>query len=291
MGFRKAQKRRAKLRLLLVGLAGSGKTYTAIQIATALAGDRRVAVIDTERRSASLYADLWDYDVDDEMASFAPSEYIRRIQEAERAGYGAIVIDSISHAWTGTGGILEQVDGAQARGGNKMMAWADATPRHKALINAILQSRCHIVCTARGKTKWYLDEEETAGGKTKTTVRKGSLGAEQREGLDYEFSVVGVMRQEDHALIIDKSRCPDLADKIILDPGIEVPRVLGAWLDDGAEPEADRRKRIIAAIKESIDGGVAPIAINAWSDAELGKKAETTDELAAVLAAIEKGEI
>lgn len=316
MGFQKATKKKAKLRLCIVGLAGSGKTMTALQIAHGIAGGGKVAVLDTERGSASLYADLFDFDVD-ELTSFAPSEYIKRIKEAEKLGYAVIVIDSGTHAWSGTGGILEQVDAAQSRGGNKMKAWADATPKHKSLIDAMLQSSCHIIMTLRAKTKWFLDEEETRGGNAKTTVKKGGLGAEQREGMDYEFGVVGIMRQSDHAMIIDKSRCPALADKIIDDPGTFVAETLMAWLDSGVDapppqPKADEpvcepaeeapadeplprvpsRASLIAMIKDQRDRQkLTREAIDVWGEGEWGHKPKTNTELEEVCVALNRGEI
>ena len=235
MGFQKATKKQAKLRLAIVGTAGTGKTWTALEVATGLKGDGRVALIDTERGSASLYSDRFDFDVQ-ELETFAPSAYVKAIKEAEAGGYPVLVIDGLSPAWNGTDGILEQVDNAQARGGNKMRAWADATPKHKELIDTILQCKCHVIATMRAKTRWILKEEETPGGKTRTTVEKAGLGAEQREGFDYEFGVVGIMRH-DHSMVIDKTRCSAIADKVLIDPGPVLVEKLGAWLNDGAPDE------------------------------------------------------
>ncbi len=293
MGFQKATKKKAKLRLALVGTAGTGKTWTALEIATGLKGDGRVAVIDTERGSASLYSDKFDFDVC-ELETFAPSAYVRSIKEAEKAGYAVLVIDGLSPAWNGTDGILEQVDNAQARGGNKMRAWADATPKHKELIDTILQCGCHVVATMRAKTRWIMAEEVTPGGKTKTKVEKAGLGAEQREGFDYEFGVVGIMRQ-DHSMIVDKTRCPALADKVLNDPGPVMIEALTAWLDDGADvpqaqndgpTDAELKAELIESVKEKAAGkGIAMAAVSKWAKANVSLPG-SVDGLRETLAAV-----
>ena len=299
MGFQKATKKQAKLRLALVGTAGTGKTWTALEVATGLKGDGRVAVIDTERGSASLYSDRFDFDVQ-ELETFAPSAYVKAIKEAEAADYAVLVIDGLSPAWNGTDGILEQVDNAQARGGNKMRAWADATPKHKELIDTILQYRGHVIATMRAKTKWILTEEETPGGKTKTTVTKAGLGAEQREGFDYEFSVVGIMRH-DHSMIIDKTRCSALADKVLIDPGPVMIEKLSEWLNDGApmteapdsRPEnvegptdGELKAELIESIQEkAATKGIELADVSRWAKANVDKPG-SIDGLRETLAAI-----
>jgi len=112
MQFQKATKRQSKMRLALIGPSGSGKTYTALTLATALS--KNIAVIDTERGSASLYSDKFDFDVL-ELHTFNPQHYIDSIEAAAKAGYTVVVIDSLSHAWEGEGGALEMVDNITAK--------------------------------------------------------------------------------------------------------------------------------------------------------------------------------
>src|SRR5437879_6557046 len=106
MAFQRAVKHEAKIRLALAGPSGSGKTYTALTLATALADGGNVAVIDTERGSASKYSDLFSFDVQ-ELDTYHPDKFTQGIKEAQEAGYAVLVIDSLSHAWNGTGGLLE----------------------------------------------------------------------------------------------------------------------------------------------------------------------------------------
>lgn len=235
MQFTKATKAAAKLRLALIGCAGHGKTYTALAVATALG--QRVAVLDTERGSASKYADLFPFDVlalDD----YAPQTYCAVIRAAEAAAYDVLVIDSLSHAWVGKGGVLEMHDNAtkRQRTANSYTAWRDVTPQHNALVDAMLQANLHVVVTLRAKTKYIIETAENG----RQAPRKVGLEPVQRDGLEYEFDVVGTLTEEND-LIISKTRCPALAGKLLSKPGADFAATLRDWLTDGVavEPQAD----------------------------------------------------
>ena len=227
MGFKKATKAAAKLRLGLIGPAGSGKTMTALRVARGLGG--RVAVVDTERGSASLYSgeNGLDFDVL-ELESYEAEKFIQAIAQAEAAGYDVLIIDSLSHAWAGKGGILEFVDQAAKRsGGGSFSGWRDATPRHNQLVDAILGAKLHVICTLRSKVEHVIEQ---VNGRTQ--VRKVGLQPVQRDGLEYEFTVVADVTQ-DHELIITKTRAAWLKDKIIREAGEDLGQQLAAWLSDG----------------------------------------------------------
>lgn len=226
--FKRASKTQARLRLALIGPAGSGKTMTALQIATTLGGP--VAVMDTEHGSASKYASLFEFDSFDP-SSFHPQVYIDAIHAAEDNGYRVLIIDSLSHAWSGKDGALELVDRAAKRnqGGNNFSAWRDVTPLHNALVEAMIGSSIHIIATIRAKTD-YVQEKNEQG---RTVIRKVGLQPVQRDGLEYEFDVVGDLTQ-DNDLIIGKTRCPDLSGKAFNRNGKQVAAILSAWLSDGA---------------------------------------------------------
>jgi hypothetical protein len=229
--FQKATVYQGRLRLGLVGPAGSGKSMTALKVATALGG--RVAVVDTERGSASKYANDFDFDVL-ELTSFAPQTYVAAIHAAEEAGYTVLVLDSLSHAWSGKDGALEMVDRAAKRSqsGNNFGAWRDVTPHHNAMVDAILGSSCHIIATMRAKTEYVQERDERTG---KTTVRKIGLAPIQRQDMDFEFDVCGDLDHE-HTLIVTKSRCSALTDAIIPLPGAELAETLRTWLGQGVAP-------------------------------------------------------
>lgn len=228
--FTKATTHQSRLRLALIGPAGSGKTYSALNVAQHLG--QRIAVIDTERGSASKYASLFGFDVL-ELTSFAPQTYVQAIQAADAAGYDVLVIDSLSHAWMGKDGALEMVDraGKRSPSGNSFAAWRDVTPHHNAMVDAILACRAHVVVTLRAKTEYVQDKDSNG----KTVIRKIGLAPVQRDGLEYEFDVVGDLDQ-DHNLVVTKSRCPALADAVMARPGKELAEQLRAWLGQGEAP-------------------------------------------------------
>lgn len=230
-GFKRATKAAAKLRLGLIGPAGSGKTMTALRIASGLGG--RIAVIDTERGSASLYHGERGLDFDVlELETYQVERFLEAIQDAATGGYSTLIIDSLSHAWAGKGGILEFVDkaGKRNQSGGNFGAWRDATPRHNALVDAILGAPLHVICTLRSKVEYVV---ENVGGRNQ--VRKVGMQPVQRDGLEYEFTVVGDVTQE-HDLIVTKTRAAFLKDAVIREAGEELGKQLAAWLSDGETP-------------------------------------------------------
>lgn len=230
--FQKATKKSARLRMALIGVAGAGKTYTALSIAKNLG--ERVAVIDTERGSASKYSSEFEFDVL-ELDSYSPKTYMEAIEAAEEAGYDVLIIDSLSHAWAGKNGALEMVDrGAKrSQSGNNFGAWRDVTPLHNAMVDTIISSRLHIIATMRAKTE-YVQERDPKSGKT--TVRKVGMAPVQRDGLEYEFDVVADL-DPDNNLIVGKTRCPQLSGVVVNKAGREIARTLKNWLTDGTPVE------------------------------------------------------
>lgn len=231
--FKPATKQKAKLRLALVGPSGSGKTYSALAIARGLVPNGRIALIDTERGSASKYADKFQFETL-ELEQFEPLTYVQAIQTAERGGFDVIIIDSLSHAYDGKGGLLEQVDNiaARSRSGNSFSAWKDATPMQNRLVDAILGCRAHVIVTMRVKTEWVLEDND----KGKKVPRKVGLQPVQRHGIEYEFDVVGDLHES--RLVITKSRCSSIAKAVIDEPGVELGKTLREWLTDGSEAPA-----------------------------------------------------
>src|SRR5262245_4387187 len=226
--FRKATKTQSRLRLSLAGPAGSGKTYSALRIATEMGG--RVAGIDTERGSASQYSDEFRFDVI-ELDDFHPERYIEAIQAAEKAGYDILIIDSTTHEWNGKNGILELHEAAmqRQRTKNSWAAWAEVTPLHNRFIDAILQSRCHVIASVRSKTDYVQDKNDRG----EPQVRKVGMASIQREGMDYEYDIQMEL-SIDHVGVITKTRCAALDGRIFKKPGAEFAQILTAWLSDGA---------------------------------------------------------
>jgi hypothetical protein len=236
MTFAPARKTQAKLRLALIGPAGSGKTYTALNVAQHL-GDR-VALIDTEHGSASKYADLFSFDTA-VLDNYDPRNYVKCIREAETAGYQVLIIDSLSHAWSGKGGALELVDKAAtaSRSGNKFTAWGQVTPLHIDLIETMLGSNLHLIVTMRSKMEYVLETDSRG----KQVPRKVGLQPIQRDGMEYEFDVVADL-DADNTLSVSKSRCPALHAGRFPRPGADFAAPLIEWLSDGVEVGSGSRE-------------------------------------------------
>jgi hypothetical protein len=240
--FKKAERKQAKLRLALAGPSGAGKTYSALLIAKGIGG--KVAVLDTEKGSASLYSDLMDFDVVDLVAPFTPERYIEVITAAESAGYDTLIIDSYSHEWTGPGGCLEENERlAQSKfKGNTWAAWNETTPRHRKLTNKILGSSLHIICTMRSKT-------ETVQGEGKKIIKLG-MKSEQRDGTDYEFTVVLDVAHDTHEAVASKDRTRLFNGYEVITE--ETGRKLIAWLNGGTSVK-DQMVDLIADIANAPD--------------------------------------
>jgi hypothetical protein len=222
--FKRAVKRDAKVRLALSGPSGSGKTYTLLKIATELGGP--IALVDTERGSAEKYADLFEFDTLP-LESFSPDLVPRLTEIAVANGYRVLIIDSLSHFWSGTDGELDQVDRVKRRlRDNGFAAWREITPKHNRMIDAMLAAPLHILVSMRVKTEWVMETEEPTG---KTKPRKIGLQPVMRDGIEYEFDVCGDMDQE-NTLQVTKSRCPKLSGGIFPKPGTELVDVLKDWL-------------------------------------------------------------
>ena len=183
--FRKAERRKAKLRLAITGSAGSGKTYGALLVAQGLGG--RIAMIDTENGSGDLYSAMCDYDIMNIDAPYDPRKYIQAIHEAESEGYDVLIIDSLSHCWISEGGLLDMKEALTSSGKyNSFSAWSKVTPLQNKLIEAMLRSKCHIIATMRSRT----DYVQVVNEKGRSEIRKVGMAPVQRDGMDYEFSVV-----------------------------------------------------------------------------------------------------
>ena len=178
--IRKAQRSNAKLRIGLAGPSGSGKTYSALLLAHGLASWEEIAIIDTENGSADLYSDLGAYNVLTLEKPFHPERYVEAINAAISAGMKVIIIDSISHEWSGEGGALQ----LQEQLGGRFQDWAKVTPLHNKFVRTIIDSPVHMITTVRSKTDYAMSQD---GGKSK--VQKVGLKPETREGFEYEMTL------------------------------------------------------------------------------------------------------
>jgi hypothetical protein len=182
MDLRKAARKQAKIKLALEGVSGSGKSMSSLLLASGITDWSKIAVIDTENHSADLYAHLGEYNVLQLSKPFTPERYITAITTCEEAGMEVIIIDSITHEWDGSGGILD-LHGNMP--GNSFTNWAKMTPRHNAFVQKILESNCHIIATLRTKSEYALTDKNG-----KMVPEKLGLKSIQRDGIDFEFTIV-----------------------------------------------------------------------------------------------------
>lgn len=216
--FKRAERKQAKLRIGLVAPSGFGKTYSALRIAKGLGG--KIAVLDTENSSADLYANDFEYDTLQMNAPYEPSKYVAAIKAAEDAGYDILIVDSASHAWAGTGGLLDKHGAIADKGGNSFAAWRNVTPEHTKFVDAIVGSKIHIIVTIRAKTDYSME-----GGK----VTKLGLAPVQREGFEYELTVVWDLDKA-HNGHCSKDRTGMFTNKVV-PMTEEVGTQLKAWLE------------------------------------------------------------
>jgi hypothetical protein len=225
MQLKIAERRQAKIKMALQGPSGSGKTMGALQIAYGLCQSwDRIAVIDTENYSASLYANLGQYLVLNISAPFTPEKHIEAIQTCLNAGVQVIIIDSISHEWEGSGGIL---DVHSSMAGNSFTNWGRLTPRHNAFVQAILQSPVHIIATIRSKQDYVLSERNG-----KVVPEKVGLKGVTRDSMDYECTIVLDIDIK-HNAVASKDRTGLFMDKPEFRITPEVGKKILAWCELG----------------------------------------------------------
>lgn len=228
--FAPATREAVKARIALTGPAGSGKTYTALAIGTELA--EKVAVVDSEHGRALDYADRFEF------RHFAPTRFDPRdlcnlLAKAAEHKYGCVIVDSLSHYWMGVGGALEIVDDQAVRG-NNMAGWKAFRPIEAKMIDALLGYPGHVIATMRVKTSYVIEQDDRG----KNVPRKVGLKPDQREGVDYEFGLIGEMDRE-HTMTVTKSTCPALVDQRIPNPGADVAVALKTWIAGGTRlPDA-----------------------------------------------------
>lgn len=234
----------------IAGPSGSGKTYSALLYARGLVGpEGRIGFIDTENKRSRFYADVaGGFDVIDLDPPFTSQRYIEAIRAFEDAGYTAIIVDSISHEWEGTGGVLEQAEAIEQKTNRAgLHCWQKPKAGHKKLMNELLQTRAHLIFCCRVKEKVT---QVKVNGKTEI-VNEGFVVVQEKSFI-YEMTVSMMLAEGTHVPLIQK--CPgDLlvafpdGKRIMIDTGGTVRQ----WSDQGVAVdetlEAAKREGLLAA--------------------------------------------
>lgn len=231
---RKAEKRQVKLKLGIQGPSGSGKTEGALALATNLWPNAKILLIDTENESASLYADRYEFDTIPLDPPFESVRYEACIDYAVENKYDVLILDSVTHQWDGEGGILRRKEELDRRpNSNSFTNWATFTPEHTHFIENIKQAPIHIIATMRSKQEYALQQNDK--GKSKPV--KLGMSPIQRDGFDYEFTVVFDV-QMDHRAIAIKNRTGLFGDKTIDLADPKTAEKMRLWLDSGKPVDA-----------------------------------------------------
>jgi hypothetical protein len=271
VSFKKATKRMAKLKLAVNGPAGSGKTLSSLLLAKGLVDGleprkekhadgsvkARVAVIDSENASACLYINHQklgglEFDIDEMDPPYTAQKYLASIKAAIAGGYDVLIIDSYSHVWAGEGGLLDQKSAKDSRGGNSFTNWNEITKLHEQIKSLVLFSDIHIIATMRTKQEYILQ----ANDKGKQEPKRVGLAPVQREGMEYEFTVVFDI-DISHQFLVSKDRT-SLFDGYVGTIDETVSHKLLAWLGDADRTPRELPKADVAAPPQQPNAATKP---------------------------------
>ena len=234
MKLQRATRKKVKLRLNLSAPSGAGKTYSALKLAKGLVGDwSKIAVIDTENGSASLYEHLGEFNTIDLQPPFSPERYIQAIDTCLSAGMECIIIDSSSHEWSGPGGCLEineNLANAKYRG-NTWSAWNETTPRHDAFVSKVLHAPVHIITCTRSKMETVMTDDKK--------VKKVGMKDIQREGWEYELTVSLNIDRDTHKAIASKDRTELFDNKEPFLISEKTGELIRDWCERGVDTEQE----------------------------------------------------
>lgn len=247
MQLRQSERTQVKLRLGISGASGFGKTKSSLLLAYGMTNDwSKIAVIDTENSSASLYSDMGTFNVIDLSPPYSPERYIEAIELCERSNISVIILDSITQEWQGSGGCLD----IHEKLGGRFQDWAIVSPRHQAFIDKILQSSCHVITTTRRKVEYDLDKDSSG----RLRVQKFGTKEITREGFEYELTINFELVNENHLARASKDRTGLFMNK----PEFVIDSFIGKkildWCNSGTNLQDAREKIKATKTVEELKG-------------------------------------
>jgi len=275
MQLKKATRKAVKLKLGLAAPTGFGKTYSALLMAKGLVGAwDKIAVIDTENDSASLYSDLGDYNTISLAPPFTVDKFCQAVDTCVAAGMECIIVDSTYHYWHGKGGLLEY---HSSLAGNSYTNWAKTNPLYTRWLDKILQTNVHFICTSRKKQAY----EVSKGSDGKTTVEKKGMDDQVRDGFDYEMTIAFNIISANHHVEVSKDRTRMFTGRqefaITEETGVEIKQ----WCESGIVELTDEQRLRAATTLKDLGNVWTSIKPGVDKDALLSVK----DELKASLSA------
>lgn len=271
---RKASKKKARGRLAIEGQTGGGKTYSALLIAKYMLGESlkladgvmsKITLIDTERNSAELYQDEFDFNVIElPPEGYNPIHYLAALRKAEATAQ-VVILDGISHEWSFC---LSEVDRIAPLlfGKNKWAAWSSVRPPHDNFVDAMMASPAHIIATIRSKMATVQDRVDN-----KTVIREVGLEAKQDDMIKYAFTVC-LRMDDEHNATVTKTRCRALDKRVFPLPGQDFATVYGDWLNSGVTDNrvaSTIEDAIRLAVTRSIEGATSDERKAAFADARV----------------------
>lgn len=195
MGFKKAVREQVWIKVLLSGASGSGKSYSALKIATGIKKKcgGNIAYIGTEGSRDKYYSNEFEYDLLQLEDPYSTDKYMNAIDEAVNAGYKILIIDSMSHEWKWLNDTHDKMPG------NSFTNWGKLKPKHRLFMDKVLNSPIHVIATARGKDDWVLEDKNG-----KQVPKKVGMGQQQDKDIAYEYTVSLMIEQDTHIASSDK---------------------------------------------------------------------------------------
>jgi AAA domain len=253
----RAKRTQARLRLAVTASSNGGKTWSSILIAKGIVEhmieqgiltgtlEGKIGVIDTERKSSTLYEHLAPFDCVHLNPPYSADRYGQALTVLEGAGYPVIIVDQISHAWSGPGGMLAMLNRVAKSDhyGNTFNAWGDITPAQDAFIDRLLSSPAHLIVTMRQKTEWVLEAKVGRDGKEKLQPRRIGTKPIQRDGVEYEFTTLLGLDTDTHLATTLKNRCPVFKDGVQVLLNEDVGKRLAEWMLGGAPLAAEEARQ------------------------------------------------